>query len=147
MEQKKGWAELEGYKKIEHDGGTIVTVKLWNSNTKTIITIKVDDLEYEYHYFMACAPYKADVLEKLRYMPIDEAALLNFKKYNGLPYVGGKFVVTKGRKYPKGTIGTIDKLYDYTDNYGRWLALYALATGSSGGAIKINTANIKMLAD
>lgn len=97
---------LEGYKKIKENRGNLVTVFMYNPETKDLKSIIVEDYEYQYgDGFMAqyVDIYGLEFLEKIRFMPIDKKALYQYNVDHDIIQVGSAIEVVKGRKYAKGT--------------------------------------------
>lgn len=133
---------LKTYKKIGHEvNGGLVTCIFYDTATKDIKKIIVDDLEYNYGDGYINSNYTTDQLEMFRSMSIDGEALRQYKIDNNILFVGAEIEVIKGRKYKKGERGIITKIYDYNDCYGRFVATYCLTDNN----MKINLNNVKMV--
>ncbi len=132
---------LKGYKKIKHSGGSLITCELYNPATKDLKRVIVDDMEYQYGDGLINRDYPMEVLEAIRSMPIDDNTLYQYNIDQGIPCVGAKIEVVKGRKYPKGQQGKIINMYDYKDCYGRYVTTYCI----TDNGMKITTNNIKVI--
>ena len=145
MKNRKSYSEvkemLKGYFKIADSYGSFCSVVMYNPSTKDYKKINVRDYDYEYIYDGLTANYDEKILDELYYMDINKEVLLQYKIDNGIVAVGMEIEIVKGRKYPKGTKGTVVKKYSYKDKYGRWLANYIITdTG-----MKVNVANVKIV--
>lgn len=133
--------KLKGYKKIHESYGSLRKVTMYNTTTRDKKCIITDDMEYEYQGGHTSTEYTGIELKKLWDMHIDEDALLQYKKDNGIMHIGAKIEVIKGRKYPRGTTGTVIKLYDYKDKYGRFIAEYCITDNN----LKVDTKNVQII--
>lgn len=107
----------DGFKKVSQSGSTFVTAGFFNPETKEFYTHCVRDYDY--------ADGSRDD-DEAYYMPIDEDALREWKRFNGIIQIGDTVEVVKGRKVPIGTIGNVVNIYDWKDNYGRVQARYVV---------------------
>ena len=134
----------KGYKKIMHTGGSLIRCILYNQNTKKVVNFIVDDFEYSYGDGLINYDYDLETLEYIRRMQIDSEALKHYKKHVLKEITEGSQVeVVKGKKYPIGLRGTVQKFYTYIvpNSYGKIQVEYViLETGE-----KINTKNIKLI--
>ena len=118
--------------KVAHNGGTYVTATLFNPVTKESKTFCVRDYDY--------ADCSRDN-DEYYYMEINEEARRAWWHNNGIILEGDVVEVVKGRTFAHGFKGTVRKLCDFKDRYGRWVATYAYF--EEGG--KINVANCKLV--
>lgn len=100
----------EGFKKIAESGGSYVTALFFNPETGESYSACVRD--YDYYDGL-----RDD--DEAYYAPIDEDALRLFNHKHGIISVGDTVKVVKGRKVKIGTVGVVDKIYDWKDRYGR----------------------------
>lgn len=135
--------KLEGFKKIGEDYRySLKTVYLYNTDTKEYKSITVDDTEYSYGDGMINRHFNLDELEALRHMDIDIEAVKQYNKDNNIIDIGSVIEVVKGRKYSKGTVGTVTKIIAYKDRYNRYITDYLFTdTG-----MKIDIRNVKRIA-
>ena len=133
--------QLEGFYKIASIGGSLQTSVFYNPVTKEVKRIITDDLEYQYGDGLINRDFTLTELEIIHDMPINQDTLKQYNIDNNIPFVGAKIEVIKGRKYQKGSQGIINKLYDYKDKYGRFVAVYCI----TDNGMKINTDNITMV--
>ena len=116
--------QLEGLYKIGSNRGSLVASIFYNPTTKEVKRIITDDLEYQYGDGLINHDFTLTELEIIHDMDINKDALKQYNIDNNIPFVGAKIEVIKGRKYTKGTKGIINKVYDYKDRYGRFVAVY-----------------------
>lgn len=86
-----------GFYKVAVNGGGVEVGTFFNPETKEAfqkITWDIDNDRLLYD----------DEIQKLRYLTIDENAVIAWKHHNGAFVVGDNVEVVKGRKVPKGTI-------------------------------------------
>ena len=134
--------KLQDYKKVYHTvGGGLIIVGLYNVDTKDLKKIIVDDLEYHHGGGMIDSNYTIEELKLIANLSIDENALYQYNYDNGVICTGMTIEVVKGRKYKKGTKGTVIKRYPYYDKYGRWVADYIL----TDNGLRINVNNVKIV--
>lgn len=119
--------------KVKQEGGTFIVATFFNPITKEVKTECVRDYDY--------ADGSRDN-DELYYMPIDEMVERIFKRdILGLIQIGDRVEVVKGRKLPIGTIGTVAKVYDWRDRYGRKQATYAVLEDGQ----KTNVNNLRII--
>ena len=106
-----------GFYKVWQGGGTYVSATFFNPITQEYKTCCVRDYDY-----YDCSRDN----DSLYYMEIDEDVKRKWYHFNGLLMVGDKVEVVKGRKLPVGTVGTITRIYDWKDRYGRVQTTYAV---------------------
>lgn len=133
--------QLEGFYKIASSGGSLVSSTFYNPITKETKRIITDDLEYQYGDGLISRDFTLTELETIHDMSINKDVLKQYNIDNSIPFIGAKIEVVKGRKYTKGSQGVIDKLYDYKDKYGRFVAVYCI----TDNGMKINTDNVILL--
>lgn len=134
--------KLEGFRKIGEDyRHSLKTAYLYNTDTKEYKSVIVDDTDYNYGDGMIDRNLNLDELEALKFMKIDIEAVRQYNKDNNIIDIGSVIEVVKGRKYPKGTIGTVTKITAYKDKYNRYVTDY-LFTDSG---IKIDIKNVKRI--
>ena len=134
--------KLNGFRKIEEDYSySLKTVDLYNPETKESKHIIVDDTEYQYGEGNINRDFTLDELELLRTMDIDEEALKQYNKDNDVIDIGSIIEVVKGRKYTKGTIGTVIKIVEYRDRYKRYVTDYLF----TDNGMKIDCRNVKRI--
>lgn len=80
------------------------------------------------------SPTRADFFRSMR---IIRNELLS----KNMPEQGDNVVISRGRKYPKGTVFKIDRFSNYRDHYGRVQTVYA---HDKAGSIKVNCNNIDL---
>ena len=131
--------KLNGFRKIDEDHShSLKTVDLYNPETKESKHIIVDDTEYQYGDGNINRDFSLDELELLRTMDIDEEALKQYNKDNNIIDIGSIIEVVKGRKYTKGTTGTVIKIVKYKDRYGRYVTDYIF----TDNGMKIDCRNV-----
>jgi len=118
--------------KVSHEGGTFVTATFYNPVTNEVNSCCVRDYDY------ADGSHDND---ELYYMEINEEARRAFLHSRGIILEGDTVRVVKGRTIEHGFIGTVRKICDFNDRYGRWVATYAYFV--EGG--KINVANCELV--
>lgn len=138
---------LDGFRKIgKKVGRSLVQVQMWNPDTKEMLSIVVEDYDYQYPDGPFLAPavksYGLPVLEHLRNAPIDNAALHDYNVYNDIVFVGAEVEVVKGRKVPIGTTGAVTRIRDVSDRFGRHVATYADIATDGGGHCSTSVANL-----
>lgn len=117
--------KLNGFRKINEDYSySLKSIDLYNPDTKESKHIIVDDTEYQYGDGNINRDFTLEELELLRTMDIDEEALKQYNKDNNIIDIGSIIEVVKGRKYTKGTTGTVIKIVKYRDRYGRYITDY-----------------------
>ena len=130
----------------------------YNFNTGHELSIKTDDIEYEYGFEMG---YSSDLVSfeeaiYIQNMPVDKEAEILYKKIKedekrvfleskDIPYIGSKVEVFKGRKIPKGTVGIIKSFQNYKDKYDRVQTCYALIETENGELVKTNELNCRLI--
>ena len=131
--------EHEGYHKIDHSGGSLITCYLYNPETRDLKRYVVDDMEYNYGHGLISDEYDMKTLEYIRYsMDENDEVKRLYNLHQGNVDVGATIEVVKGRKYPAGTRGKVTKVYDYLDRYGRFVAEYCL----TNNGLKVSTKNV-----
>ena len=149
---------IQGYKKVGHRNFSMCISDFYNFNTGHELSIKTDDIEYEYGFEMG---YSSDLVsfneaKLIQNMPIDRDAEVLYKQLKeeetrilleskNIPYIGSKVEVYKGRKVPKGTVGIIKSFQDYKDKYGRVQTCYALIETENGELVKTNELNCRLI--
>ena len=120
--------------KVDQSGSNLIKVTLFDQDTHEEEKIVVEDYGYRHgdSPFLPLDTYTLDELNALYDAPIDESARKAWLHYHGIIGIGDCVVVVRGRKYPKGTTGTVVGFWDYRDQYGHTLTEYAkLDTGIS----------------
>lgn len=140
---------LAGFHKIGTDAGlSLVKVRLWNPATQELREVVVDDCEYAYPDgpFMSAAvkAYGLRVLESLRRAPVDMAALRDFNVCHDVVFEGAEVEVVRGRKVARGTTGTVARIRDIHDRYGRCVATYADIDTTDGGRCSTSITNLRV---
>lgn len=107
----------EGFKKVAESGGTYVVARFFNPETKEEYGQCVRDYDYD--------DCRNDD-DEAYYAPIDEDARREWLHFNGHVVVGDTVKVVRGRKVPIGTVGVIDRIYDWKDCYGRVQTTYVV---------------------
>ena len=133
--------KLKDFYKIGSNGGSLQTSIFYNPLTKEVKRIITDDLEYQYGDGLINRDFDIEELKKISSMPIHQETLRQYNIDNNIAFVGAKIEVIKGRKYKKGSQGVINKVYDYKDRYGRFVAVYCI----TDNGMKINTENITVI--
>lgn len=105
----------KGYYKVLQEGGNYVIATFYNPNTKETITKCVRDYDYS-----DCS--RDD--DELYFMEINKDIQRIYYHDKGMILEGDKARVIKGRTLKHGYIGTVQKIKEYKDKYGRWLADY-----------------------
>ena len=118
--------------KVAENGSTYISATLFNPVTNEYKHVCTRDYDY--------ADGSRDN-DELYYMPIDEEARRAHLHFQGFILEGDVVEVVKGRTLPHGFIGTVRKICDFKDRYGRWVATYAYF--AEGG--KINVDNCKLV--
>ena len=118
--------------KVAERGGSYVVAVMYNPITEETNTVCARDYDY--------ADGSRDN-DEYYYMPIDEEARRAYEHHLGAVLEGDVLEVVKGRTLPHGFRGTVRKVCDFTDRYGRYVATYAYFV--EGG--KINVANCKVV--
>lgn len=118
--------------KVNQSGATYISALFFNPVTGETYTKCVRDYDY--------ADCSRDN-DELYYMPIDEEAQRAWFHKCGDILVGDVVEVVKGRTLAHGFIGTVRKVCDFTDRYGRYVATYLYF--EEGG--KINANNCKII--
>ena len=103
--------------KVGQDGGTFIVAYFFNPVTKEHYSECVRDYDYS-----DCSRDN----DELYYMPIDEEAAHEYRKFCGVVSVGDTVRVVKGRKIPLGTVAKVVRTYVYRDKYGRYVTTYAV---------------------
>ena len=107
----------DGWRKIGERGGSLVVADLYNIATGETDSVVVRDYEYSDCSRDCDSWYN---------MPIDQNALTAYKRSHGIIFPGCKIMVIAGRKVPRGTVATVEKLRAVKDRYGRHVADYAI---------------------
>jgi len=124
--------DMEGWKKISQDGSTFITASFWNSTLKEEVYLVTRDYDYD-----DCRNDN----DYLYGMPVDEEALRDYRKHNGIIQEGDKVKVVKGRTLPKGFIGVVKSRYKILDRYGRYVTDYLRFYSGE----KINITNVELI--
>ena len=133
---------LDGFKKIGHSGGSLITVVMFNPQSGETKRVNVRDYDYDDVYGgLSSSELSPSEKDELYYMDIDTDAENEWKFRNGIPYVGCEVEVVKGRKYSNGERGKVVKMYDCKDRYGRFVAKYII----TDNGMKINKDNVKVV--
>lgn len=106
---------LSGFFKVAQTGGSFVVATFYNPDTNEIKTGCVRDYDY------SDGSHDND---ELYYMPVNEDIARKYHHFLGRILVGDTVKVIKGRKLPVGTIGVVDRFWDYKDRYGRTQTRY-----------------------
>lgn len=110
----------QGYAKVWHNGGTLVSVIIYNPETGDVKQFTVDDLDYHYGGGWICREYDLETLAILSDTPIhEEFQKLYRRDVLGIVSEGDDVRVIKGQKFPKGTAGKVLKTYTYRTPYGQ----------------------------
>lgn len=124
---------LAGFKKVDQDmGGTFILARFWNPETGETKSECVRDYDYA-----DCSRDNDD----LYYMEIDQDARVKWLHSRGVILEGDTVEIFKGRKFPKGTIKKVRKIYPFKDKYKRWIADYAYFEDGT----KCNVANCRLI--
>ena len=147
-ENAKG--SLDGFHKIGTDvSPSLVHVAMWNPETKELRRIVVEDYEYAYPDgpFMAGSvrEYGLDTIERIHDAPVDKDALRDFNIHNNIVFVRAIVKVAKGRKVPIGTTGTVTRIRQIHDRYGRRVSTYADFEAEDGTRHSTNIANLTVI--
>ncbi len=121
-----------GFFKVSHEGGSLVTANFYNPETKETIHKVVRDYDYS-----DCS--RDD--DELYNMPINEEIKKIWLHDRGIIQVGDRVKVVKGRTLPHGSVLTVRAKYDYKDQYKRYVATYLYF--EEGG--KINENNVELI--
>ena len=126
---------INGFVKVRtYTDGLFTKVELWNPQTKESKTVIVDDLDYlpgdspfiDREYANACHEPLFDESKEI------EEAYIAWRYADclarGVFLEGLTVEVYKGRKYPIGTTGKVERFYDVYNDYGRWVATYIQTT-------------------
>ena len=104
--------------KISHNSGcTLVTGHFYNPITGEDKLFTLRDYDYS-----DCSRDN----DALYYMPVDKEVLRLYQHRHGMILEGDRAMVTKGRKIEHGFVGTVTKIYDWRDCYGRVQATYVV---------------------
>lgn len=110
----------QGYRKVSHDGGSLVTGEFYNPENRDV-TYNTVLADYDYgDASRDCVP--------LYEMPIDEDVRKLWAHRQGWISVGDKVEVFKGRKVAIGTVATVESIRPYYDQYHRLKAYYCYFT-------------------
>lgn len=123
---------VNGFYKVAQNGGTFVTATMFNPITNEVKVLCVRDYDYD-----DCSRDN----DEIYYMDIDEDARKAYLKFKGIVSIGHEVEVIKGRKVPIGTVGVVEKVYDWKDNYGRVQSTYAVLDNG----VKVNVNNCKIV--
>jgi hypothetical protein len=118
--------------KVAQGGYSFITATYFNPVTKEYKSVVARDYDYA-----DCSRDNDEVY----YEEINEEARRAWLHFNGEILVGDTIEVIKGRTLPHGFIGTVRKVCDFKDRYGRYVATYAYF--EEGG--KINIDNCKLV--
>lgn len=86
-----------GFYKVGVNGGGVEVCTFFNPETKESFSKIVWDIDNDHLLF-------DDEIQILRFLPVNEKAVIAWKHYNKMFVVGDNVEVVKGRKIPKGTI-------------------------------------------
>ena len=132
--------KLEGFVKVDHSSGSgFVVVTIWNPTTKEFKCVTCDDLEYQYGDGLVDYNYTFEerdyMLRKMPWFGGSEEIREAYKRWEyeedlkvGRIRVGMTVEVFKGRKYPIGTTGVVERFSEYRDRYGRLCTTYVVTT-------------------
>lgn len=124
----------KGFYKVARNGFGVESCTFFNpetgeSFTKIVWDIDNDELLYD------------NVLQILRFLPIDNDVRKIWLKKNGVISVGDTVEVFKGRKVKIGTVAVVTDIKPWRDSFGRIQTTYAyLSTGE-----RTNIANCKLV--
>lgn len=124
--------DMEGWAKISQGGSTFITARFWNSYLKEDVYLVTRDYDYDDCH---------NDNDYLYNMSVDEEALREYKKHNGIIQEGDRVKVVKGRTLPKGFIGVVKSRYNIFDRYGRYVTDYLRFYSGE----KINIANVELV--
>ena len=134
--------EFKGFVKIFHMGGTLVECLLYNLETKKTAKFIVEDYDDMYGHGFITGGYDLEVLEYIRRMPINmEARRHHAIHVLGRIAEGARVKVVKGRKYPKGMVGVVERIYTYRVPNTRKEIDYAVLNNGA----KINIKNLELV--
>jgi hypothetical protein len=118
---------LNGFYKVEYRNSGIAVAVFYNPETLEEIRVKTDDIDYD-----AYAPQAYDgrlknraEADEVSRMPIDEKVKSIWLHRMGIITEGDTVIVSRGRKVPKGTIGTLIRTSLFHDRFGRLQNKYA----------------------
>ena len=118
--------------KVAQTNGSYVVAVFFNPITNEVKRELVRDYDYS-----DCSRDN----DELYYMEIDKEAERAWLHFNGDILVGDTVEVIKGRTLEHGFQGTVRKVCDFKDRYGRYVATYLYF--EDGG--KINKDNCKLI--
>ena len=109
----------DGFRKVRQEGGTFVVATFFNPVTGETYEKCVRDYDYG-----DCSRDDDDAY----YMEIDPVARRAWLRSCGVVSPGDVVRVVKGRKVPVGTVGTVARMFDWKDRYGRVQTRYCVLT-------------------
>lgn len=141
---------LDGFRKVGTETSpSLVHVLMWNPDTKELRRIVVEDYEYAYPDgpFMteSIREYGLDEVERIHDAPVDEDALRDYAIHRNIVSVHAIVRVAKGRKVPVGTVGTVTRIRDIHDRYGRHVATYADLKAEDGNRHSTSIENLTVI--
>jgi hypothetical protein len=110
--------ELNGFFKIAEGGFSLTVATFFNPSTKEIRREIIWDFDDP-------SRYETPEYVALREMDIDQTALAEYRRLNGVIVVGCTIKVVKGRKVPVGTVATVTDIKPWKDAFGRVQCTYA----------------------
>lgn len=142
---------LDGFRKVANEvSPSLVHAVMWNPDTDEVRRIVVEDYEYAYPDgpFMtdSIRQYGLGEVERIHDMPVDEQARHDYDISRGNVFVGAEVRVTRGRKVPVGTTGTVIRIRKVNDRYGRHVATYADIRGTDGRRHSTSVDNLTPIA-
>ena len=126
--------DVTNFYKVNENGGCYITGTFYNPDTDEYFDTCIRDYDYA---------DKSRDKDELYYKPFNEEVAKMFYHKFGKIYVGDTVEVYKGRKVPKGTIGTVNKIYDWKDQYGRTQATYVVFNDGT----KTNINNCRLIVE
>ena len=124
--------DLNVFKKVDEICGSLVIAIFWNPETGE----EKHETVRDYDYFDLSRDN-----DELYNMRIDQDARIQWLHSRGVILEGDTVEIFKGRKFPKGTIKKVRKIYPFKDKYRRWIADYAYFEDGT----KCNVANCRLI--
>lgn len=112
-----------GFYKVSVDGFSLTNAIFFNPTTQESFSKIIWDIDND-------RLLDDDVLQILRFLPIDDGVRKIWLRKNGVISVGDTVEVFKGRKVKIGTVAVVTDIKPWRDSYGRIQTTYAyLSTG------------------